>query len=113
MFMGSPIDISGNVRYLILTPHQFQLPGQPVMKVEAHKFQKAKLNLKCSGIDTIFTFYQNLRHVAQSFNILLIPLEEITRSSGTCYLTPTNCLGYDSVKQTMSTAIFLKLTSTD
>ena len=74
-FMGSPIDMFGNVRHPILTPHQFQLPGQPVMEVIVHKFQKAKLNLKCSGIDTIFTLYQNLRHVAQSFNILLMPLE--------------------------------------
>ena len=112
-FMGSPIDMCGTGRHPILTPHQFQLHGQPVMEVESHKFQKATLTIKCNGPDTIFTFYHNLRHLAQNFNILLLPLEDITRESGTCQLTPTNCLGFDNVRQTMSTALFLKLTSGD
>lgn len=43
----------------------------------------------------------------------MLPLEDVTRASGTCQLTPTNCLGYENVKQTMSTALFLKLTCTD
>ena len=111
--MGSPIDMCGTGRHPILTPHQFQLHGQPVMEVESHKFQKATLTIKCNGPDTIFTFYHNLRHLAQNFNILLLPLEDITRESGTCQLTPTNCLGFDNVRQTMSTALFLKLTSGD
>jgi len=36
-FMGYPIDMSGDGRHPILTPHQFQLSGQPVIEVDAHK----------------------------------------------------------------------------
>lgn len=40
-FMGSPIDMLCNGPHPILTPYQFQLQGQPMIEVEAHKFQKA------------------------------------------------------------------------
>ena len=112
IFMGRNIDI-GSGRHPILTPHQFQMDGQAVMEVESHKFQKATISVKCDGPDTIFTFYNTFRHVVASYNIMLLPLEDIMRQTGTCLLTPNNCLGYDNIKDTMSTAIFLKLTSND
>ena len=83
------------------------------MDVETHKFQKAIIQQRCSGPDTIFTFYENLRHIAGSFNILLRPLDEVTSATGTCQLTPYNCLGYDNVKTVMSTALYLKLSGHD
>lgn len=61
----------------------------------------------------IFTFYTNLRHINASFNILFLPLEEITKETSTYKLTPHNCLGYANIKQAMSTALYLKLIGTD
>ena len=113
-FLGKhPIDILGGDRPL-LNPRQFQYPfrtGQPVTEVESYKFQKAIIQLRCTGPDTIFTFYENLRHIAGSFNILLRPLDEVTKVTGVCLITPLNCLGYSNVKTEMSTAIYLKLSS--
>ena len=60
---------------------------------------------------SIFTFYNTLRHIAGSFNILLLPLMEITKSTGVCQLTPTNCIGYENARETMSTALHIKLTT--
>ena len=61
----------------------------------------------------MFTFYNTFRHIAGSFNIFLRDHTDITRQTGTCALTTTNCLGYNNVYQVMSTAIYLKLTSSD
>ena len=67
--------------------------------------------MDCSGPDTIFTFYHNLRHVAGSFNILLPSLDSIISTTRTCALNRATYIGYDNVKDFMSTAIYLKLTS--
>ena len=64
-------------------------------------------------IDTIFTFYNNVRHIASSYNIFLQLLHLVTHSLGTCSITPDNCLGFASVKDVMSTALYLKLASYD
>ena len=109
-FMGRAIDV-GSGRHPILIPHQFQMDGQTAMEVDSHKFQKATITVKCEGPDTIFTFYNTFKHVAASYNIMLLPLEDITRQTGTSLLTPNNCQGYDNIKDTMSTAIFLKPTN--
>ena len=69
--------------------------------------------MKCTGPDNVFTFYNTFCHIAGSFNILLRDLKDITRQTGTCALTPSNYLGYNNVYQVMSTAIYLKLTSSD
>ena len=61
----------------------------------------------------MFTFYNTLRHIAASFNILLRPLEEITKTTGVCQLTQSNCIGYEHAKDIMSTALHLKLTGND
>ena len=107
-FQGKhPIDLTGG-RHPLLSPHQFQYParlGQPVMEVDSNKFQKAIIKDRCSGPDTIFTFYENVRHIASSFHILLLPLNEVTPALGTCQLTPYNCLGYDNVREVMSTSL--------
>ena len=79
------------------------------MEMKSNKFLKATINIRCPDVDTIFTFYINLCHIAASFNILLLPLEVITRETGTCKLTPHNCLGYINIKQSMAAALYLKL----
>ena len=56
------------------------------------------MNNKCSGPDTIFTFYNNLQHVEANFNILLTSLDEVTREKGKCPLNQENCLGYVNTK---------------
>ena len=81
--------------------------------MDSNKFLKAKLPFKCTGIDTIFTFYNNVRHISSSYNIILQPLHLVTRSLGTCSITADNCLGFASVKDVMYTALYLKLASYD
>ena len=94
-FLGKhPIDITGGDRPL-LNLRQFQYPfrtGQPVTEVESYKFQKAIIHLRFTRPDTIFTFYANLRYIAGSLNILLQPLEEVTKATGVCQITPLDCL---------------------
>ena len=100
----------------VLSPFEFRNPNTPgivTRTVDSHKFLKAKLPFKCTGIDTIFTFYNNVRHIASSYNTLLQPLHFVTRSLGTCSITPDNCLGFASVKDAVSTALYLKLASYD
>ena len=108
------IDTQGG-RNPILTPFHFHYPlgNHHVKEVESYKFQKAKLSVKCEGEDYVFTFYNTLCHVAASFNILLQPLEKITKTTGICLLTANNCVGYEQAKDIMSTAIHLKLTWND
>lgn len=53
-FMGHDIDI-GNGNHPILTP-QFQLRGQPSMKMESNNSLKAAITIRCPNVDTIFTF---------------------------------------------------------
>ena len=111
-----PIDTTTqNCHSILLIPIQFLYPtnNHHIKEVESHKFQKAKLQVKFTGPGNVFTFYEAFRHIARSFNILLRSLTDITRETGTCELTPTNCLGYTNVYQVMSTAIYLKLTSSD
>ena len=54
------------------------------MEVGSNKFQKAIIKDRYSGPNTIFTFYENLRHIASSFHILLLLLDEATQALGTC-----------------------------
>ena len=70
-YMGKhPIDLTrGNLP--LLNPHQFSYPlrtGQPVVEVELYQFQKVIIQLRCTGPDTIYIFYENIRHIADSFN---------------------------------------------
>ena len=80
-------------------------------EVESYKFSKVNIAVKCPSEDSIFTFYTTLRHIAASFNILLKPLEDITKETGICQLTPDNCIGYEEAYNTMSTALHIKLTT--
>ena len=109
-----PIDTTGGLNP-ILTPFQFLYPigNHHVKEIDSHKFQKAKLSVKCVDEDFVFTFYNTLRHIAASFNILLRPLEEITKSTGVCQLTKDNCIGYENAKDIMATALHLKLVGSD
>ena len=71
----------------VLSPFEFRHPNTPgiiTRTVDSHKLLKAKLPFKCTGIDTSFTFYNNVRHIASSYNILLQPFHLVTRSLGTC-----------------------------
>ena len=65
------------------------------------------------GLTLFSHFTKNLGHAAGSFNIFLHPLEEITNTIGIYVLTLTNYLGYDNVKESMSTALYLILSNTD
>ena len=97
----------------ILTLFQFMYPKSNYhpREVESYKFSKAKIAVICPNEDSIFTFYKSLRHIASSFNILLKPLEGITKETGICQLTPDNCIGYEEAYNTMATALHLKLTT--
>ena len=66
------------------------------------------MNNKYTGPDTIFTFCNNLHHVAANLNILLTPPEEVTLEKGTCPLNKANCLGYANAKQTMSAEMYIE-----
>ena len=115
-FMGNHhINTMSQDRHPILTPFQFLNPigNHHVKEVESYKFQKAKLSVTCSSKDNVFTFYNTLRHIAGSFNILLLPLEHITKETGVCQLTADNCVGYQQAHDIMSTALHLKLTGND
>ena len=107
------INLDTKDKNLILTPFQFLYPlnNHLAHEIETHKFQKAKITAKCENEDTIFTFYNTLRHIAGSFNILLLPLSKITKETGTCLLTPTNCIGYEHAREAMSSALHIKLTT--
>ena len=101
---------------LILSPFQFLYPvgNLHVKETDLHKFQKTKLSVKCKNEDYIFTFYNTLRHITASYNILLQPLEEITKATGVSYqLIEYNCIGYENAKDIISTALYLKLTGND
>ena len=70
----------------VLSPFEFRHPNTPgivTRTVDSHKFLKAKLTFKCTDIDTIFTFYNKVRHITSSCNILLQPLHLVTRFLGT------------------------------
>ena len=97
----------------ILTPFQFMYPSNNyhAREVESYKFQKAKLTVKCNSEDNIFTFYNMLRHIANSYNILLRPLQEITKETGLCQITEDNCIGYKNAYDTMATALHMKLST--
>ena len=114
-FMGkNTIDIGGTGIYPpILTPFQFLYPkdNHHAREVESHKFQKTKLAVTCTSEDSIFTFYNTLRHIAASYNILLRPLKEITKETGICQITKENSIGYDAAQETMATALHMKLTT--
>ena len=100
----------------VLSPFEFRHPNTPgivTRTVNIHKLLKAKLPFKCTSIDTIFTFYNNVRHIASSYNIFLQLLHLVTHSLGTCSITPDNCIGFALVKDVMSTALYLKLASYD
>ena len=89
-----PIDMGSDDQHPILSPFQFIYPlgNHHVKEVESYKFQKANLNMKFSGEDLVFTFYNTMRHIAASFNILLRPLKEITKATGIFQLKPDNCV---------------------
>ena len=99
----------------ILTPFQFMYPSNNyhAREVESYKFQKAKLTVKCKSADNIFTFYNMIRHIANSYNILLRPLHEITKETGLCQITDDNCIGYKNAYDTMATALHMKLSTED
>lgn len=80
----------------LITPFQFiyTIGNHHVKEVESYKFRKAKLNVQCSGKDKVFTFYNTLRHITTSFNIIIRPLKHIRRKTGTCQLIEDNCVGY-------------------
>ena len=110
-----PIDTTSQDMHQILTPFQFPYPIEyhHVKEIESHKFQKAKINIKCNSEDNIFTFYDTLRHITASFNVLLRPLQEIIKEKGVCLLTETNVIGYGQAYTIMSTALHIKLTGED
>ena len=114
-FMASHRINTGTEPHPILTPSQFLYPlgNYHVKEVESYKFQKAKLNVKCSSEDYVFTFYNTLRHVAKNYNILLLPLSEVSKINGVCQLTPNNCVGYEQAHENMSTALHIKLVGSD
>ena len=99
------------IKHHILIPRKLQMQGQPVRDIDSHKFQKVAIAMDCSRTDTIVTFYNNLHHDAGSFNILLLPLESIISTTGICALNRAACLGYENMKYTMTTGIYLELTS--
>ena len=86
IFMSKhPINTTGDPS-LILAPFQFLYPlvNHHVKEVESYKCQKAKLNVNFVDEDCVFTFYNTLRHITASFNILLRPLKEVTKATGVC-----------------------------
>ena len=83
------------------------------MEVKSHKFQKAVINIWCTGLDTIFKFYNNIRHITRILNTILQPPNKIMREIGACQLTSINCLGYENDHIVMTTALYLKISSTD
>ena len=114
MFMDTyGINMDSKDKHPILTPFQFLYPStnHNPKEIESYKFQKAKLSVSCSSEDNVFTFYNTLRHLAGSFNILLRPLTEITRENGVCQITPKNCINFESARDAMSTALHMKLTT--
>ena len=114
-FMGAYDIQTGKDSHPILTPFQFLHPkrNHHPREVESHKFNKATLSVKCTSEDNIFTFYNTLRHIAGNFNILLLPLTEITKEKGVCQITAENCINFESARDAMSTALHLKLTTND
>ena len=74
----------------ILTPFQFLYPtyNHHINKIKSNKFQKAEITATCKSEDTIFTFYNTVRHIVGSFNILLLPLKDIVKATGECQFTP-------------------------
>lgn len=65
------------------------------------------------GEDNVFSFYNTLWLLAEAFIIILLPLDDITKETGVCLLTAENCVGYEQVRDIMSTAFHLKVTSND
>ena len=109
-----PIDTAGGLNP-ILTLFQFLYPigTHHVKEINSHKFQKVKLSVKYVDEDFVFIFYNTLQHIVASFDILLRPLEKITKSIGVCQLTKDKCIGYENAKDIMSTALHLKLVWND
>ena len=109
------IDLDPYGNQPILNPFQFLYPkgDHHVKEIVSYKFSKSKLAVTCPTEDYIFTFYNTLRHIAASFNILLRPLHEVTKETGTCQLSHTNCIRYKHSYDAMSTALHLKLTTND
>ena len=69
--------------------------------------------MTCLGEVNVFTFYNTLKLIAGSFNILLCPLENITKEIGICQLTANNCIDYEQTRDIMSAVLYLKLTGND
>ena len=99
----------------ILTPFHFCYPinKHHVKEAEIYKFQNAKLHVYCSGKDNMFTFYNTLRHIASSFNILMKPLEEITKETGIYQLMEDKRVSYEQARDIVSTNLHIKLTESD
>ena len=114
MFMNKyAINMDPNSNHPILTPFQYLYPrdNHTPREIDSHKFQKAKMAMACPSEEYIFTFYNTLRLIAGSFNILLNPLQLITKETGICLLSQSNCIGYTEAYNTMATALHLKLTT--
>ena len=71
------------------------------------------LNVKCVGEDNICAFYNILRHISASYNILLRPLKVIEKETGVCQLTTYNCVGYKRARDIISMSLYLKLTGSN
>lgn len=69
--------------------------------------------MKCPEEDNVLTFNNTLRLLAVAFNVLLLPLDAITKVTGVCQLTAGNCIGYEQARNIMSRALHLKITGND
>ena len=107
--------MDAGIHHPILTPFQYLYPkdNHNPREIDSHTFQKAKMAMKCSSEEYIFTFYNTLRLITGSFHILLNPLQEIKKETGICMLSPTNCIGYANTYNAMATALHLQLTTND
>ena len=101
------IDLGGNNRP-ILTPFKFLYlaSNHYAREMEFHKFQKAKLNATCPSEDNEFTFYSTLRHIAGSYNILLLPPHQVTRETGVCQLTSKTFIGDATPGDNVNSSIY-------
>ena len=82
-FERHPIDTTTQDIHPIFTPFKLLHPigNHHVKEVESYKFQKANLSVTCSGEYNVSIFYNTIRHIVGSFNILIFPLEQITKET--------------------------------
>ena len=100
-FTQTTFKISILLILLRLIPFEFRHPNTPgifTRTMNSHKFLKAKLLSKYTCIETIFTFYNNVRHITSSYNIRLQPLYLVGHSLGPALLLLTIVLGLRRLK---------------